>query len=67
MTLETDPRRFPRLYPGMRRFSYHERLDRLSLYSLEFRIIQGDLIHTYKILRALDRVGVEMRSLTGES
>ena len=37
-------------------------MDRLGLYSLEFRRVRGNLIETYKMLRGLDRVDVEWKS-----
>ena len=38
---------------GMKKLSYHERLTRLKLPSLEYRRFRGDLIETYKILHNL--------------
>ncbi|XP_067913697.1 uncharacterized protein [Heterodontus francisci] len=35
--------------------SYDERLNKLGIHSLELRIMRGDLIETYKILKGLDR------------
>ena len=49
-------RRFTRLIHGLSGLSYEVRLDRLSLYSLEFRRLRGYLIETYKILKGLDRL-----------
>ena len=43
----------------MEGFSYEEELNRLGLYSLEFRRMRGHLRKTYRILRGLDRVDAE--------
>uniref|UniRef100_A0A4W3H721 Reverse transcriptase domain-containing protein n=1 Tax=Callorhinchus milii TaxID=7868 RepID=A0A4W3H721_CALMI len=60
--------RFTRLVPGMRGLTYEDRLNKLGLYSLEYRRIRGDLIETYKILKGLDKVGTEgLFPLVGES
>ncbi|XP_062894859.1 uncharacterized protein LOC134341044 [Mobula hypostoma] len=56
LAIEGVQRRFTRLIPGMAGLSYDERLDRLVLYSLEFRRSRGDLIETYKIPKGLDRL-----------
>ena len=56
LAIEGVQRRFTRLIPGMSGLSYEERLDRLGMYSLEFRRLRGDLIETYKILKGLDRL-----------
>ncbi|XP_059822785.1 uncharacterized protein LOC132392642 [Hypanus sabinus] len=54
LAIEGVQRRFTRLIPGMAGLSYVERLERLGLYTLEFRRIRGDLIETYKIIKGLD-------------
>ena len=59
LALEGVQRRFIRLIPEMRGLDYEERLSRLGLYSLEFRRMRGDLKETYKIMKGMDRVGVE--------
>ena len=59
LALEGVQRRFTRLIPEMRGLDYEERLNRLDLYSLEFRRMRGDLIETYKIMKGMDRVEVE--------
>ena len=44
------------MVPGMRNFSYENRLVRLGLFSLEKRRLRGDLIEMFKIMKGLDRV-----------
>ena len=45
-------RRFTRMSPGMNSLTYEECLRTLGLYSMEFRGMRGDLIETYRILKA---------------
>ena len=59
LALEGVQRRFTRLIPELRGLSYEERLNRLGLYSLEFRRMRGDLIETYKMMNGMDRIEVE--------
>ena len=40
----------------LRGLAYEERLNRLGLYSLEFRRMRGDLIETYKIMKGIDKI-----------
>ena len=54
LAMEGVQRRFTRLIPGMAGLSYVERLERLGLYTLEFRRMRGDLIETHKIIKGLD-------------
>ena len=44
---------------GMKGLTYEERLNSLGLYSLEFRMMRGDLIEVYKILKGIDKVNVD--------
>ena len=68
LAIEGVQRRFTRLIPGMSGLSYEERLDRLGLYSLEFRKLRGDLIETYKILKGLDKLDAgRLFPMLGES
>jgi len=65
--LESVQRRITRLTPGMGRWSYGEKLERLGLCPLEFRR-GGDLVETFQMLRGVDRVAVErMFPLVGVS
>ena len=68
LTIEGVQRRFTRLIPRMAGLSYVERLERLGLYTLEFRRIRGDLIETYKIIKGLDTLEAgNMFPMLGES
>jgi len=49
-TIERVQRRFTNKLPGLRNFSYDERLSRLRLHSLELRRLLTDLVWCYKIL-----------------
>ena len=49
-TIERVQRRFTKKLPGLRKFSYDERLSRLHLHSLELRRLLTDLVWCYKIL-----------------
>ena len=44
LVIEAVQQRFTRLISGMVGLSYEERMERLGLYSLEFRRMRGDLI-----------------------
>ena len=48
--LERVQRRATKLVPEVRNLPYHDRLKRLSICSMEDRVLRGDLIETYKIL-----------------
>jgi len=49
-TTERVQIRFTKKLPGLRKFSYDERLSRLRLHSLELRRLLTDLVWCYKIL-----------------
>lgn len=42
--------KFSRMLPGMEDLNYKERLDRLGVFSLEQRILRGDLKDSYNIM-----------------
>ena len=48
--LESVQRRFTKRLPGMKKFSYHQRLANLKLESLELRRLRADLLFTYKLV-----------------
>ena len=48
--IESVQRYFTRSLPGMSHLSYHERLTKLGLQSLELRRIHSDCIYLYKML-----------------
>eukprot|EP00061_Rhincodon_typus_P005580 g25269.t1 len=53
--LEKVRKRFTRMLPGLEGLSYRERLNSLGLFSLDRRILRGDPIEVYKIMRGMDR------------
>ena len=59
--LEQVQHRATKLIPEIAHLSYHERLKRLNLTTLELRRHQGDLIETYKILKEFE--GIPVNSL----
>ncbi len=48
--------RATKVSPELRDKPYHERLQSLNLYSMEYRRKGGDMIQTYKILKRIDRI-----------
>jgi len=54
--IESIQRRFTRMIPSIRKFSYEERLKKLGLWSLEDRRIRADLIEVYKMVYGLSSV-----------
>jgi len=50
VALERVQRRFTKRLPGMKAFTYHQRLVKLRLESLEFRRIRLDLVFAYKVI-----------------
>ena len=59
--LEAVQARATKLIPSIRHLSYHKRLERLNLFSLEKRRLRGQLIETFKILKGVNKV--DMNSL----
>jgi len=53
--LEHVQRRFTRLIPKLKELSYPERLDKLTLWSLEERRVHADLIEVYNVVCLLYR------------
>jgi len=53
---ESIQRRFTRMIPSIRKFSYEERLMKLGLWTLEDRRIRADLIEVYKMMYGLSSV-----------
>ena len=48
--IESIQRRFTRMIPSIRKFSYEERLKKLGLWTLEDRRIRADLVEVYKMV-----------------
>ena len=61
--LEQVQHRATKLIPEIAHLSYHERLKRLNLNTLELRRHQGDLIETFKILKEFE--GIPVNSFFG--
>ena len=51
--LESVQRRFTKRLPGMKDLTYHQRLSRLGMDSLELRRVRADLIFMYKLVFGL--------------
>ena len=45
-----NERKFTKRLPGMKTLSYHQRLVKLGLESLELRRLRADLLFTYKLV-----------------
>jgi len=58
--VESVQRRFTKRIPGMTGLTYHSRLKKLKLESLELRRLRADLVLTYKILFGALRVNSDM-------
>jgi len=50
---------FTRMVPGFSQLSYHDRLDRLGLWSLEERHNRADLIEVFKMCKGLSGISME--------
>ena len=51
--IEDVQRRFTKIIKGMLTLSYEERLELLSIPSLEYRRLRGDLIEVYKVMNKI--------------
>ena len=51
--------RTTKLVSELRNKTYPERLSILDMFSVEYRILRGDLIETYKIINQIDRIDIE--------
>eukprot|EP00061_Rhincodon_typus_P012933 g38996.t1 len=63
--LEKVQKRFTRTLPEMKGLNYKEGLDRLRLFSPEFRRLRGVLIEVYKIVRGIDKVNSRVDTMSG--
>ena len=52
--LEKVQRRATKIIPGIRHLSYEERLRKMKLHKIETRILQADMLLTYRIIRSQD-------------
>lgn len=50
---------------GLRGIGHKERLNRLGLFSLELLTVGKEIYYAYKIMRGIDRVGVQNIFLLG--
>ena len=54
--MEKVQHRATKIVSGFRNLKYEERLERLNLFSLQYRRMRGDMIETYKIISGLGDV-----------
>lgn len=54
--LESIQRRATKLIPSLKRLSYEDRLKDLNMFSVERRMLRGDLIQVYKLFSGLDNL-----------
>jgi hypothetical protein len=57
--MEGVQRRATKLVPSMRKYSYEETLKFFNLTTLETRMIRGDLIEVFKILKGYEDVNAQ--------
>ena len=57
--IERVQRRATRLFPGLARLSYEERLKETGLYTLERMWLQGDMIEMLKIMKGIDKMSAD--------
>ena len=61
--MENMQRRATKIVYGFRNQKYEERLERVNLFSHQYRRMRGDMIETYKIISCLEDVN-SFRSFT---
>ena len=58
LLLESIQRRATKLIPSLRNKPYEDRLKELGMYTLEYRLLRGDLIEMFKIFSGRDRIDI---------
>ena len=54
--LEGVQKRATKMLPSLRNLPYEERLKRLGMFSLRCRILRGNMIELFKMIRGTDKV-----------
>ena len=57
--LQQVQHRATKMIKGFRNLSYKDRLDELDLLTLEDRYIRGDLIQAFKLIKGIDKTGLQ--------
>ena len=56
--LESVQRRATKLIPSLRNKPYEHRLKELNMFTVEYRLLRGDLIEMFKIFNGMDRIDI---------